>query len=293
MHIHSQYSNDGEFSIDEIISKCINRKVNLFALTDHNSVRGIEEAINPTKEIGLEFIPGIEIDCNYKGTNLHVLGYNINWKSEDFQKLEANIASKIMDSFAEKVHNLHHLGFKIDADAVLSKATGGLPTEELIAEVMLSDDKYHTPLLLPYMEGGDRSDMPYINFYLDYFAQGKPAFVPIEYMDYKYTIEMIKDNGGLPIVAHPGLNLKGKESIVEELLSNGAEGLEIFNNYHDANQIEYFATLVWQQNSIMTCGSDFHGKTKPLINIGQYKYDNRFNDYLSSSLQQIYNFTSF
>jgi len=60
------------------------------------------------------------------------------------------------------------------------------------------------------MKGGKRSDMPYINFYLDYFAQGKPAFVPIQYMSFRHAVEMIKDNGGIPIVAHPGLNLKGK-----------------------------------------------------------------------------------
>lgn len=58
------------------------------------------------------------------------------------------------------------------------------------------------------MKGGKRSDMPYINFYLDYFAQGKPAFVPIQYMSFRHAVEMIKDNGGIPIVAHPGLNLK-------------------------------------------------------------------------------------
>lgn len=293
LHIHTQYSSDGEFSVDKIISKCIDHEVNLFALTDHNSVRGIGEAINSIQSFKLKFVPGIEIDCNYKGTDLHVLGYNIDWTSEDFQRLEADISSKVTDSFVEMINNLRKLGFIIDKNSVLSKAEGKLPTGELIAEVMLSNEKYYTPLLSPYIQGGKRADMPYINFYLDYFAQGKPAFVPIKYMDYKDAIEMIKDNGGLPIVAHPGLNLKGKEFIVEELLKNGAAGLEAFNNYHNADQIDYFAVLVQQQNKIMTCGSDFHGKTKPLIHIGQYKLNNRFESYLNNSLQQINNLTNF
>ena len=132
--------------------------------------------------------------------------------------------------------------------------------------------------------------MPYINFYLDYFAQGKPAFVPIQYMSFRHAVEMIKDNGGIPIVAHPGLNLKGREQIAEKLLDNGAKGLEVFNNYHQSNQISYFASLVQRQKAIMTCGSDFHGKTKPLINIGQFNFEGQFEDYLKESIHlHLYN----
>lgn len=129
--------------------------------------------------------------------------------------------------------------------------------------------------------------MPYINFYLDYFAQGKPAYVPISYMSYAEAIELIKDNGGTPIVAHPGLNLQGRETTVEELLDRGAEGLEVFNNYHNVGQIDYFAATVQKRNALMTCGSDFHGKNKPLIAIGQFKFNNQFEAYLKRSIQQL------
>ena len=271
-HLHSNYISDGEFEVADIVKKCSAQGIELFSLTDHNSVKGTEEAIASAQQASIELLPGIEIDCNYKGTDLHILGYNINWKSKDFADLEKDVDTKVMASFTEMIANLNKLGFVIDTEAVISKANGKLPTGELIAEVMLSDKKYYSTPLVPYMEGGERSDMPYINFYLDYFAQGKPAFVPIDYMSYSDCIAMIKDNGGTPIVAHPGLNLRGKENIVEELLENGAEGMEVFNNYHSSEQMAYFATLVQQKDCIMTCGSDFHGKTKPLSDIGQYKY---------------------
>lgn len=218
-----------------------------------------------------------------------VLGYNINWESRDFIQLEEDVFSKVMDSFDEMIGNIRKLGFLIDADTVLAKANGKLPSGELIAEVMLSDKKYYSSPLSPYMIGGERSDMPYINFYLDYFAQGKPAFVPIHYIRFRDAIRMIKDNGGIPVVAHPGLNLKGKEQIAEKLLDNGAEGLEVFNNYHTIEQIGYFASLVQQRAGKMTCGSDFHGKTKPLIHMGQFNFDSRFQDYLENSVEQIKN----
>ncbi|MDR2955424.1 MAG: PHP domain-containing protein [Prevotella sp.] len=287
LHIHSLYSSDGEFNVDEIIKRCKTQKVNVFSLTDHNSVKGIQEASSLSMQEGMYFIPSIEIDCNYEGTDLHVLGYQIDWKSPDFFKLEEDIHNKVMDSFSEMISNLNRLGFIIDTQAVLDKAEGKLPSAELIAEVMLSDKKYHTPLLTPYMEGGNRSDMPYINFYLDYFAQGKPAFVPIDYMSYDTAIEIIKDNGGIPIIAHPGLNFNRKEKVVEELLNKGAKGLEVFNNYHSTEQIAYFASLTQENKCLMTCGSDFHGKTKPLINIGVFKYDSRYEDYLTGSINRI------
>ena len=181
-------------------------------------MRCVGEAARLARERGIGFVPGIEIDCNYRGTDLHLLGYGIDWRSADFARLEEEVAAKVMASFGAMVDNLLKLGFRVDAGAVLAAADGKPPTGELIAEVMLSDANCHTPPLRPYMEGGERSDMPYINFYLDYFAQGRPAFVPVEYMDYRDAVELVRDNGGVPVVAHPGLNFRGREETAGRLL---------------------------------------------------------------------------
>lgn len=287
LHIHSNYSSDGELNIPDIIAGCSNQHISCFSLTDHNSVKGVEEAILPARQAGIDFIPGIEIDCNYKGTDLHVLGYGIDWRSRDFSRLEEAVAGKVMESFAEMIHRINRAGFRIDSAAVLARANGKLPTAELIAEVMLSDKKYDSPALTPYQPGGARSDMPYINFYLDYCAQGRPAFVPVPYISYREALEMIRDNGGIPVVAHPGLNLKSKESVAEELLDKGAEGLEVFNNYHTPEQMAYFASVVRNREAILTCGSDFHGKTKPLIEMGRFKSLPAFEKYLKHSVRQL------
>ena len=287
LHIHSGYSSDGEFPVAAIVDMCSARGLDAFSLTDHNSVRGVGQAAERAAAAGLGFISGIEIDCNYRGTDLHLLGYGIDWRSADFARLEETVAAKVVASFGGMVDNLLRLGFAVEADAVLAAAGDKLPTGELIAEVMLSDAKYHTPLLRPYMEGGERSDMPYINFYLDYFAQGRPAFVPVEYMAFRDAVELVRDNGGVPVVAHPGLNFRGREETAGRLLDRGAAGLEVFNNYHDTTQIGYFAPLVQRRGALMTCGSDFHGKTKPLIGIGQFRFDDRFESYLRASAARL------
>ena len=290
LHVHSKYSNDGEFEIKDLISMCLAKDINIFSITDHNSASAVQEAIPLCKESGINLIPGIEIDCSYMGIDLHLLGYNIDSLNNDFEDLEKFYNEKVMDSFPEMIDNLAKTGISVDADEVLRKGNGKLPCGELIAETLLTNKKYHSSKKLrPYMKGGERSDMPYINFYHDFFAQGKPAYVKIEYMDFQEAVNIVKRNGGIPIVAHPGLNLRGKEDLVVELIENGAKGLEVFNNYHDINQIEYFANLVMKDGLIMTCGSDFHGKNKPLIEIGKYLYDNKYDDYLHMSVKQIKN----
>ena len=288
LHIHSQYSSDGEFRPADIVGKCAAGGVDLFALTDHNTVRGLDEACDGALQAGLEFVPGIEIDCSFEGTDLHLLGYRIDWKSPDFRALEETVAAKVMASFGTMVDNLLKLGFRVDAGAVLAAADGKPPTGELIAEVMLSDANCHTPPLRPYMEGGERSDMPYINFYLDYFAQGRPAFVPVEYMDYRDAVELVRDNGGVPVVAHPGLNFRGREETAGRLLDRGAAGLEVFNNYHTPEQAVYFTSLALSKGASMTCGSDFHGKTKPRIAVGRFPSDSRFDGRLSDFVNHIH-----
>lgn len=287
LHIHSAYSSDGEFPVADLVDKCLGARLTHFSVTDHNSVRGVGEAAALARTKGIGFIPGIEIDCNYRGTDLHLLGYGIDWHSADFARLEEEVAAKVMASFGSMIDNLLKLGFSVDSEAVLAAAGGNLPTGELIAEVMLSDAKYHTPLLRPYMEGGARSDMPYINFYLDYFAQGRPAFVPVAYMDYRDAVELVRDNGGTPVVAHPGLNFRGREEVAEQLLDRGAAGLEVFNNYHSPEQAVYFTSLALSKEAFMTCGSDFHGKTKPRIAVGRFPVDSRFDGRLSDFVNHV------
>jgi len=249
-------------------------------------VISVEHAVAQANEFGHTF----EREMGYLTVHsmLHLLGYGIDWRSADFARLEEEVAAKVMASFGAMVDNLLKLGFRVDAGAVLAAADGKPPTGELIAEVMLSDANCHTPPLRPYMEGGERSDMPYINFYLDYFAQGRPAFVPVEYMDYRDAVELVRDNGGVPVVAHPGLNFRGREETAGRLLDRGAAGLEVFNNYHTPEQAVYFTSLALSKGASMTCGSDFHGKTKPRIAVGRFPSDSRFDGRLSDFVNHIH-----
>lgn len=288
LHVHSSYSNDGELSVSELVNTCRRKDVKVLSITDHNNIGGISEALKLCKSSGISFIPGIEIDCNYKGTDMHLLAYQIDWLSQEIIDLEAKTEQVIMEAVPLMIRNLAKAGILIDGEELMEKSKGKLPAPELFAEVLMGNpDYHHNPLLQPYLPGGKRSDMPYINFYLDYFAQGKPAYVKLELMDYAEALKLVKRNGGIPVVAHPGLNFKGKEEQVEELLDLGAEGLEVFNNYHKQSQMEYFASLSQARGSLMTAGSDFHGKTKPLIQLGAYPTIETCLEALNESIQYL------
>jgi 3',5'-nucleoside bisphosphate phosphatase len=288
LHMHSCYSLDGEYSISDLLHLCHEHKLNTISLTDHNSVRGIGEAIELAHTTGVNVIPGIEIDCIYNGIDLHILGYNIRWESEDFSSLEDEVHRRILAAFPEMLRLLKKSGITVDADEVIALAKGRPPCAEQIAEALVTNPVYHSnSLLKPYLPGGSRSDMPYINFYHDYFSQGRPAYVKIDYMSYGEAIDLIRSHDGIPIVAHPGVNLLNHEAVINDLLDLGALGLEAFNNYHDYDQIGYFGGIADKRHLLLTCGSDFHGKNKPLIKPGLFKQISRFEDKVDKSIRVI------
>jgi len=269
LHIHSSYSDDGELTPYQILQYSTNKRMQTISITDHNSVKGVDEAIEYGKHLGVEVIPGIEIDCSYNNVNLHLLGYYIDYTRKEFEVLEKNLFEKSMTAFPQAIINLEKIGIYADVRKILKKANGRPPTGELIAEVILeNEDSINNKLLKPYLKGGTRSNMPYLNFYLDFFAQGKIAHVPIEYLSLKAAINLVKDTGGIPIIAHPGINLKNNMEMLDFIIKEGIEGIEVFSNYHTSREIDYFYKKAKEYGLLITCGSDFHGKYKPGIEIG-------------------------
>ena len=91
LHMHSNYSSDGEFSVSSLLEQCHNKGLKVIALSDHNSVKGIDEALKYAHHYNIKLIPAIEIDCIYKGIALHLLGYNIDYKNQDFKNIEEHM----------------------------------------------------------------------------------------------------------------------------------------------------------------------------------------------------------
>lgn len=270
LHMHSVYSDDGEFMPAQLVEQCHEAGIKIMAIADHNSIKAIAEAKEAAKKLGIKYISGIEIDCTYKGINLHVLGYGIDFQHDDFINIEENVLRQELACSKEKIKLTNDLGFEVDIDSLDRLSENGVYTGELFGEVLLNDPRYADhPLLKPYRKGGQRSDNPYVNFYWDFYAQGKPCYTKITYPSLKEAIKLIKRHGGTAVLAHPGNNLKDNFEIFDEMIAEGIEGVEAFSNYHSPEIVEYFYRAGKKHNLLITCGSDYHGKTKPAIVLGE------------------------
>jgi len=271
LHMHTIISDDGEFEPEDLVRMNDEAGIRIMAIADHNSVRAVERAQKEAEKRGMTYIPAIEIDCVYNGINLHVLGYGIDVTNPVFETIEKNVHDQELAASALKLRLTNEqLGFDLTEDQMNTVSANGVYTGEMFGEVLLKDPRYmDNELLKPYREGGARSDNPYVNFYWDFYAQGKPCYTDIKFPSMEETIKNINDAGGIAVLAHPGNNLKGQFEVFDEMVAKGMQGVEAFSSYHAKETNEYFYDRAKKFDVLYTCGSDFHGKTKPAIHLGE------------------------
>lgn len=272
LHMHSLYSLDGEYSPSELVSLCRQSKLAMAALTDHNSVRGVDEFLNAAEAAEIAALAGIELDCIYKDVDLHLLGYNIDVSDKRYAHLEETVLEQKRSSSQEYLRIFRNMGIHLDDKQIESVSREGIYTGEMIAEVALADIRNQNhPLLKPYRLGGLRSDNPYVNFFWDYCSQGKEAYLPIDYITFEEALALITDTGGFAVIAHPSHTVGRCKETIAYMVSCGVRGLEVFSSYHTMEDISYYSQIAEELHLLKTAGSDFHGKTKPSVELG-YPY---------------------
>ena len=273
LHIHSNISNDGEFSPTQLVEACAQNGLKIISITDHNSVRGISVAQKAIKNNALDLliIPALELDCQYNGLNLHILGYGIDMREAWFTSYEQFLNDQERKTSLLRVAKIRDLGIHLISEELDKISIEGIVTGEMIAEVALKDNQNNdNPDLAPYRKRGNRADNPLVNFYWDFCAQGKPAYVEIELVTAKEAISKIKDAGGLAVLAHPGNNIGMNDALLKQILQCGLDGIEVYSSYHSAEMIRFYRQKALDNHVLMTLGSDYHGKTKPSIKLGTF-----------------------
>lgn len=234
------------------------------------STRGVVQAKQAAKSYGVEVISGVELDCVINGRNLHILGYGIDEEAPRFADLEACVLKQERYASGLRIELIRKCcGLQLDGAWLCRNANNGVIIGELIAEAALNDaENLKKPFMEAYLPGGWRSDNPYLNFYWDYCAQGKPAYVPIRYMKAREAIDLIHTCGGIAVLAHPGAGKGCDQDTITELVQDGLDGIEVYSSYHSAGHVALYGTIAAACGLLVTCGSDFHGKTKPAITLG-------------------------
>lgn len=267
LHIHSNISGDGEYPPEKIVEECRNSGMEMIAVTDHNSVRGVAGAMS--RSTGLQVLSGIELDCIYGGRNFHMLGYGIDHTDNRYDVIEQDILEQEQKAAREKIRLfVKATGIPVDEEEMISASFNGIVTGEQIGEYVLErEDAGQYEILRPYLPGGKKSDMPNVRFYWDFFSEGKAAYTPIQYLQLPDAVKLIHNTGGIAVLAHPGQN-KAREDILYSIISEDIDGIEAFSSYHNKEEMEYYLGVAEERCLLVTCGSDFHGKHKPKIKLG-------------------------
>ena len=247
LHIHSTAS-DGTFTPAEILKRASGLEMRTIALTDHDTVLGIPEALEAAEKYGIELIPGIEMSVDYVGT-YEILGYYIDYKNEEFlEKLEKRNVWRI-ERMLETINVLNSLGYDITKEEVQEIAGKGSIGRPHIANALIKKGYFNT------MQ----------EVFNTLLGAGKKAYVKAKNYSIEEVVQIILKAGGVPVLAHPYLMKMSDERLEEELkklVSYGLKGIEAYYSESVPSKTKYHLELAEKYGLLVTCGSDFHGLNK-------------------------------
>jgi len=261
LHVHSTAS-DGSYSPKELVDYAIEKGLTAFALTDHDSVAGLDEAISYAEELRKiredvpEVIPGIEFSTEYMGKDIHIVGLYIDYKGDTFQKHLGDFVHS-RDVRNEKMCELLRIGAGMDIsyEKLQTAFPGSVITRAHYAKYML--EKGYVKSMKEAFER--------------YIGDNCPYFLPREKITPSDAIRLILAVGGIPVLAHPVLYGMGKQhldKLVGELKQAGLQALEAIYSTYTLSDERDMRALAAKYDLAISGGSDFHGSNKPDLDLG-------------------------
>lgn len=254
LHVHSTRS-DGTFTPTELVALAKEKGLAAFALTDHDSVNGIDEAMEASRGTGIEVVPGIEMSTEYQGKDVHIVGLYYDYENPDFQK-EVQKFTKEREIRNQKMcAKMAADGIPISYEAVAAANPGAVITRANIARYL-----YDTHYI---------SSIDYAFSHL--IGDTCPYFIPREKITPEEAVGFLRKFGGIPILAHPfeyHLGSEGLEALVQRLKAAGLLGIEVYYCKHGPEETQEAMALADRYGLLYSGGSDFHGTNKPGLELG-------------------------
>lgn len=266
LHVHSNVS-DGTLTPQELVLYAEEKNLAAFALTDHDTVRGIYEAEEAAKETDLDLIPGIEISSEYKGGDIHILGLYIDYKQPEFSAALQRFVDAREQRNKEMAKKLSEHGFLVTMEEITAAYPDAVITRAHFAKYMKAKG---------YVSSYEEAFRKYIGKHCS-------CYVPRTVIQPKEAIALIRQAKGISVLAHPllyHLTMEELEDMTKYLKELGLEGMEVFYSMNQEGDDNLLGSLAKKMGLLMTGGSDFHGSTKPHIDLG----NGRGNLYVSDSL---------
>ncbi|MCK5352342.1 PHP domain-containing protein, partial [bacterium] len=245
LHTHSTAS-DGKLSPAELMRHAQAVGIEVIALTDHDTLSGLEEASGEAARIGVELIPGVEISAENDPGTLHMLGYFVDTSDAELVETLSWLRGGRDDRNHIILSKLAKLGCPLEWDEVASFAGGESMGRPHIANAMVNRGYVSS-----FNDAFDR-----------YLGKGAAAYTDRDKMTPEIAIKCIRSAGGLPVLAHPQtLSLSDDElsDLLSRLTSMGLAGVEVYYYSHSEEETALYSSLARKYGLIVTGGSDFHG----------------------------------
>jgi len=240
LHIHSNYS-DGTLSPEEIVEIARQNGLKAISITDHDCISS--QYIVEKKYNDIEIIPGIELSSEIDNLEIHILGYFIDYKNAHLINIVNKLAKERIKRVEKIIMKLNENGIDLSMEDIeLSNSIG----RSHIANAMVKKGYYDN----------------YKTAFMSFLVKDKPAYVKGYKLNYREAIKVIRDAGGIPVLAHPGQVYRGLaiENLIKELKFFGLMGLEVYHPSHMREDSNGFYNLAKKYKLIITGGSDYHGK---------------------------------
>ena len=254
LHLHTTHS-DGSCTPADVVERAHHAGVTVLAITDHDIMTGVPEAIVAGQQLGIEVIPGLEISSSLGESELHILGYFLDWQDEELNRRLTALRESRHRRNPQIVERLQNLGIEITYNEVRLLAGTDSVGRPHIARALMEKG-----VVTSAKEAFDR-----------FLADGKPAYVPRELPSPAEAIQWINAGRGLAVLAHPTwvkVADRSLSDLVRSLKEHGLDGVEVYYSTHNPRQTREYLSLAQQLGLLATGGSDFHGLTKPDIEVG-------------------------
>lgn len=253
LHVHTTAS-DGTFSPSKVVSLASEKGLYAVAITDHDTVDGVEEAVNASAHFGVEVVPGVEISVG-NTDDIHILGLYVNVYEECFARLMTKLKLERKNRNLELISNLQKEGIDV--------------SYEDISETMNTDNVGRLHIAQYLQQKGYVNNYRYA--FKRYLVPGCKAYVPINHISEEDGIKAILNSGGIPILAHINY-LKATDFAVEEkvkkLMEYGLEGIEVMYSSYDKKTEKLAQELCEKYGLLKSGGTDFHGARRRGVSLG-------------------------
>jgi hypothetical protein len=254
LHIHT-YHSDSTLSPIEIAEYAQRIGLSAIGITDHDTIEGLEPALEAGRRCGVEVIPGVEFSLVYGDEEVHLIGYLVDWKNHQLVERLRLFQGRRRERFYEMCERLDRVGVRVSPDEILKAVHGSS-----IGRLHIASYLYKKGITETIQDAFKR-----------YLSRDGPCYVEKFRFSIEEGVELTLASGGIPVLAHPWY--VDAEAIVKRLKPLGLAGIEVYHPEHTTRHVRLFKSLAKEYNLIITGGSDCHGLNKEKILIGSVVVD--------------------